>query len=363
MTAVQPWKDGDWNPFPESATLLPTPANETAWLLQRREGVGASECAAILGLDPYATAFSTWLDKTGQVPLSSAINEAMTWGHLLEPVIRREAADRLGMEVQLCGGLASVERPWQRASLDGVLLTDDGPVPIEVKSTSQYLAADWGDDQVPDRAELQVQHQLAVTGAPYAYVAGLIGGNRLAIRRVERDQVLIDHINAEEEAFWRHVQTGTEPRITARESLSVIVGAAGDPDTDTLVLDEEQASQARYDVAAYEQARLDEKRAQDVKAEARNRLVWLAQGHARLVDGEGVEIARLQRGVVSASRLAADHPEIADLYQRKVERLDTTALRREEPAIFRAYQSVSIRTSGGSARVVTGKVGGKVATS
>ena len=348
MTAAQPWKDGDgFQPFFDTCTLLPTPANETEWLLQRRQGVGASECAAILGLDPYSTPFSVWLDKTGQIPLSSSINEAMTWGHLLEPVIRREAADRLGMEVRLCGGLASVQHPWQRANLDGVLLTVDGPVPIEVKNTSQYLAADWGDDQVPDRAELQVQHQMAVTGAPYAYVAGLVGGNRLIIRQVDRDQQLIDHLTAEESQFWARVLDREEPPITSRDSLSTLIGAAGQADTDAMVLHDRDAQAARGWVDLYTHARQAEADAQDDKALARNNLVRLARGHTRLVDETGEEIARLQRGVISATRLAADHPELADLFQHKVERLDTKALRQEHPDVYRAYQAVSVRAPKG----------------
>lgn len=342
----------DWNPFALHATLLPTPASETDWLIQRREAIGASECAAILGLDKYATPYSVFLDKTGQIPLSSGLSEAAEWGHILEPVIRDEAAARLGFEVTTIGGLESRSRPWQRASLDAVLLTPDyGPIPLEVKSTSMYLAEEWADDQTPDRAECQVQHQLAVTGAPYAYVAGLIGGQRLVIRRVDRDQELIDHINAEEEAFWQHVVDGTTPPVTARESLSDIITAAGTPDVDELVLDGPQASEARAWVAAYQQAQVDEKAAIAKKHEARNNLLVIAGGHTHLVEQSGDvlhTVVRVQRGVFSKKRFRDEEPDLVPLFEKKVIDVDTAAIKAEDPDLFARFQSRSIRLPKGA---------------
>lgn len=336
------------NPYELHARLLPTPADETAWLLQRREGVGASECAAILGLDRYSTAFSVWLDKVGKVPLSTGMTEAAEWGHLLEPVIRDRAAERLGYDVQTIGGLASHARPWQRASLDAVLhVPGDGPIPLEVKSTSMYLAEEWADDQTPDRAELQVQHQLAVTGAPYGFVAGLIGGQRLVIRRVERDQELIDHINAEEEAFWQHCIDRTEPPIVARDSLSQIVAAAGVPDDGgPLLLDPDDAAEARRWVESYQQAVVDEKAAAAKKAEARNNLVALAQGYTEVCDVAGDvqhTLFKVQRGVFAAKKFVTDEPDLAALFERKVTVVDTAAIKAEDVDLYRRFQSVSIR--------------------
>lgn len=338
-----------YNPYEMRARLLPTPADETAWLIQRREGVGASDCSAILGLSTVegVTPFNTWLDKTGQIPLGSVDSEIMFWGRRLEPTIRDTAAERLGYDVRLIGGLASRDRDWQRASLDGVLLTEDGPIPIEVKNTNQWLAKDWADDQVPDHAELQVQHQMAVTGAPYAYVAGLVGGNRLVVRRVDRDNELIGHINAEEEAFWRHCVARTEPPIIARDSLAQIVGAAGRPDDDgPLLLDPDDAAEARRWVEAYQQATVEEKAAKAKKTEARNNLVWLAKGHAEVCDLAGDvmhTLFKLQRGVFAAKKFVEAEPDLAPLFERKVTVVDTAAIKAEDPDLYRRYQSISVR--------------------
>lgn len=339
-----------YNPYELHARLLPTPADEVAWLLQRRDGVGASECAAILGMGKWTgqTPYAVWLDKTGQVPLSTAVTEAMEWGHLLEPVIRDKAAEKLGCDVVTVGGLESRDRPWQRASLDAVLITaDDGPIPLECKNTSVYAASEWAEDQCPDAAELQVQHQLAVTGAPYGYVAGLIGGNRHVVRRVDRDQELIDHIIEEEAEFWRHVLDRTAPPIVARDSIADILASAGTPDDDgPLILDPDEAAEARTWVQAYQWATAAEKRAKDKKTEARNNLAAIAAGYAEVCEVAGDvqhTLFKLQRGNFAAKKFEEAHPDLVPLFLKKIEVIDTKALRAEDPALFRAHQSVSIR--------------------
>ncbi len=345
VTAVTAWKPGDWNPFPDKAIALPEPAGLVEWLLQRREGIGASECAPILGMSTFDgdTAFSVWLDKTGQIPLDTGDNEAMFWGRELEPKILDVAARRLNVPLQHCAGLESIERPWQRASLDGVLAIDDMFIPIEAKNMSQYRATEWSNDQVPDGAELQVQHQLSVTGAPYGIVAGLIGGNRLVTRTVERDDVLIEHINREEEALWNHVLACTEPPIVARDSVTAIVGAAGTAANDVLRLSEADTVKAMSWATQYEEAREKEKAAAEEKAAARNNLVWMAHGHTVIEDADGTEIVRLQRGGFAPKRFETECPDDAALYLKKVEVIDAQAVRSELPDLYRRYQSVSIR--------------------
>lgn len=326
-------------------------------------------------MDHYTTAWTLFQEKTGNLPLDSGTSEASEWGQRLEPVIRDSAAERLGVEVRVCGGLASRERAWQRASLDGVLVMNDGLfVPIEVKNTSAWLQADWSDDQIPDRAELQVQHQMAVTGAPYGYVAGLLGGNRLVVRKVERDQELIDHIINVEAELWGRVQRyrwaqerivdldlyatvtrALEPALTARDTVDSIVGASSATDVDEVVLDEDAAAKAHEWMDQYGDAQVLEKQAAEMKAEARNNLIRLADGHAVIAevnpdpdsDDPTRVIARVQRGNFAKSRFIEAHPDVADVTMHKIEVLDVDAIKREHPDLYRAYQSRSIRAPKG----------------
>lgn len=150
------WKASDTNPYPDTCIQLPDPDSYAEWLLARRDGIGSSDCSAIMGLSNWESPYSLWLDKRGEIPLDvSDDNEYAQWGHLLEPVIREETGRRLGLEPYTCGALANRERPWQRCNLDGYFVTDDGIPILETKNTSLRLAHLWN-DQIPDAAELQV---------------------------------------------------------------------------------------------------------------------------------------------------------------------------------------------------------------
>jgi putative phage-type endonuclease len=66
------------------------------WLEQRRHGIGGSDAAAALGLSPWKTPLSLYLEKTGDArPFRD--NESMLWGRVLEPAIRAEYTRRTGI--------------------------------------------------------------------------------------------------------------------------------------------------------------------------------------------------------------------------------------------------------------------------
>ena len=92
---------------------------EADWLAWRRGGLGASDAAAVLGLDPWRGPIEVWLDKTGQLPATSS--EAMELGHALEPVIADRFTDRTSLHVyQRQTGWTHSLYPWMRATVDGV---------------------------------------------------------------------------------------------------------------------------------------------------------------------------------------------------------------------------------------------------
>lgn len=58
------------------------------WLENRKSGIGSSEIATIVGLNPYETPYQLWLRKTGQVPPKEE-NFFMKAGHYLEDAVAR----------------------------------------------------------------------------------------------------------------------------------------------------------------------------------------------------------------------------------------------------------------------------------
>ena len=62
---------------------------EQEWLAYRRQGIGGSDVAAILGISPFRTARDLYDDKLN---IASAVDDTGNWvalemGHLLEPLV------------------------------------------------------------------------------------------------------------------------------------------------------------------------------------------------------------------------------------------------------------------------------------
>lgn len=70
----------------------------------RRKGIGASELAAILGLDPYRTPLDVWMEKTGRAAQFGG-NEATFRGNALEDAVGAYMAREIGSDwKQIKGG-------------------------------------------------------------------------------------------------------------------------------------------------------------------------------------------------------------------------------------------------------------------
>jgi putative phage-type endonuclease len=178
----------------------------------RKNHIGASESAAILGLSPYATAYDIWATKTGRVEPWQG-NEATAIGQMVENGLLDWAESILGrMTLQAYrvhpGGILS-------ATHDGLLM--DRPEGCEAK-TACILGGkpdQWGDegtDEIPDQYLVQCQHQMAVSDLQMVHVPALIGGIGRRMYRVERNEDVVRMLVDRLSAWWeRHIVHDTPP--------------------------------------------------------------------------------------------------------------------------------------------------------
>lgn len=153
------------------------------WHAARRDAVGGSEVAAILGISPYDSYFSLWHRKAGNAAPQSE-NEQMRWGKLLEDVVCQEFAARHPELVMVgAGTYAHPDRQWQIANPDRLARNiDTGEVVVvEAKTSRDSLGfGEEGTDQVPVNYRAQVMHYLDVFGLTTAYLPVLIAGSDYA---------------------------------------------------------------------------------------------------------------------------------------------------------------------------------------
>lgn len=246
------------------------------WLAVRREGIGASDAAAVVGLHPWLSPLALFYEKTSEIVVAEPPTEPMEWGLRLEPVVAAawcEKNDRRMIRFQpydpACRRVHP-HLPWMVANLDGVVLDngDSEAAVYEGKTASGWSAAAW-DDDLPAHVLIQVQHQLAVTGLPRGHVACLIGGSRFVQYDIERDDELIGSLIEAESRFWQDVQDGRPPAADGYESTTEALKVRWRDSLDTAV---ELGEEGVVLVRSRHRAKANADEAQQRQQAAENRL-------------------------------------------------------------------------------------------
>lgn len=199
-------------------------ASHQEWVDQRRLGLGGTDCAALLGHNPWKSVTSLYYEKLVDVlePESYSASEAAYWGTRLEPEVGREFAIRSGYQTKIAGlHLRSTAFPWIRGTLDYWVYEPDfcpeGAIALEptsfleCKTTAWYRGADWKNGKLPPYVRSQMLHYLALTGYDHAYAACLVGGQTFCSIELARPMELVREIIEMEERFWWHVENRIEP--------------------------------------------------------------------------------------------------------------------------------------------------------
>lgn len=333
MTAVATL--GRWS-MPDARVVLPADAPRPQWLEARRRGLGGSDASTVVGVNRWSSRYELWLDKTGRLPEREA-SPRMDAGVRMEPVMRAWFTDEQGIAVHRQGLVVNRERPWQMVSLDG--LTEDGGI-FESKCTGWRLADEWADGQVADHAEVQAQHGLAVTGRSHAWVVALIDGWDFHIRRVERDEKLIEAIVAMEREFWNeHVLAGVEPAIEPN-ALSAIKDRFRDVEPVTVAGNPAELEPV---IDAWNAAKAAVKDAEAAKARAEG-VLRDALGHAEALALLGEKrLTCKANGTFAAARFVADHPDVAAEFTVDRPALDVDRLKTDRPDLYQTYRARVLR--------------------
>jgi len=201
-------------------------ALRAAWLAERRNGIGASEVAAVLGVHPFLSPYELWVRKTGMAPEGEEAeeSEAMYWGNVLEEVISAEYCRRTGRRVA-DHGRYTIQRnpkfPHVFATLDREILPSGGKGRgvLECKTTGAWAASEW-ELGAPLTYQVQVQVQLAVTGFEEGALAVLIGGQRYQHTEFQRNEEFICRMAEAVADFWARVVAKEPPPVDGSASTA-----------------------------------------------------------------------------------------------------------------------------------------------
>ncbi|MGW7247749.1 YqaJ viral recombinase family nuclease [Streptomyces decoyicus] len=185
------------------------------WHAARRNGIGGSEIAAVLGISPYESRFSLWHRKQGLIA-PVAESEEMYWGKVHEPgICRRFAELHPEHPLNVAPTYAAAARRWQIANPDRIW----GPDLLEAKTAR---AADgWGEqgtDEIPVHYRAQCLQYLDVLQRRRCWVAVLIAGSEYREYLVEYDPAEAQILRDAGAEFMASLAAGARPEIDGHTS-------------------------------------------------------------------------------------------------------------------------------------------------
>lgn len=181
--------------------------NREEWMEGRAQGIGASEVATVLGLNPWETPLQLWRRKLGIDP-PKAENFAMKAGHYLEDAVSKFYADATGVQIIKSSKddfmFVNTQKPFLRVSPDrtfwrpGVVHNEANKNLLECKTTQMEVDA----QEPPQHWFCQLQYQLGVAELEQGALAWLTMGRTFGYRDFTFDKEFFDWMVEEVEKFW-----------------------------------------------------------------------------------------------------------------------------------------------------------------
>ena len=203
------------------------------WLEMRRNSIGGSDAAAIVGISKWSTPMTVWADKTGRLP-DKPDSEAMRIGRDLEDYVSRRWMEETGKRAHRVNAmLYNQDYPFAHADIDRAVSGESAG--LECKTTSDLDIKQFKDVEFPEKYYVQCVHYLAVTGFDRWYLAVLVFGRGFNTFTLERDEAEIQALMEAERSFWELVQSDTPPAPDGKQptadALETIYHSAADAQT------------------------------------------------------------------------------------------------------------------------------------
>jgi len=243
--------------------------NNEHWHQLRKEHVGASESAALFGESPYVTGFGLWHEKKGTYQEDRDSNFTR-WGNRLESVIAKGIAEDNEWKIQKVHQYHIHPKiKGMGASLDYRFIDDPrGPGVYEIKNVDsmvfreKFVVEGKQIIEAPLYFELQLQHQMAVTGYEWGRLGALVGGNNDYYLERERHQPTIEALEIAVIKFWETIEKGIEPEVSSYQDLAYAQKVFNG--TRTLVIENERLNHYGYVLKDLQKQALELDKAIDV---------------------------------------------------------------------------------------------------
>lgn len=283
--------------------------NKEEWLaLRKKLGVGGSDAGAVIGMNPYKSAYTLWAEKTGRVAEFEG-NLITEVGSYLEAFVAELFERETGKKVRRKNRmLVNDAYPFAFADVDRLVVGEKALLEIKTTNSIPIMKQLRNSSEFPEAYYAQVVHYLAVSGLEKAYLAVLINCREFKVFELERDEDEIAALMGAEEEFWYgYVQGDTPPPAD---------GAASTSDTITAIYPEsndDTVSLIAYetDLKQYMNFNALIKDLEKQRDEVANRIkAFMGESGRGESDGYKVSWTSSSRSSFDSKKFAADHKDL-----------------------------------------------------
>ena len=279
------------------------------WLeLRKKLGVGGSEAGAVIGMNPYKSAYTLWAEKTGRAAEFEG-NLITEVGSYLEAFVAELFERETGKKVRRKNRILVNDRyPFAFADVDRLVVGEKALLEIKTTNSVPIMKQLRNSNEFPEAYYAQVVHYLAVSGLEKAYLAVLINCREFKVFELERDEDEIAALMGAEEEFWCHyVHDDTPPPADGAASTSDTITAIypeSNDDTVSLIAYETDLKQyMNFNALIKDLERQRDEVANRIKA-------FMGESGRGESDGYKVSWTSAARSSFDSKKFAADHKDM-----------------------------------------------------
>lgn len=222
-------------------------SSDERWRILRQCSIGASDIAAVMGINSYKSKYQLWLEKTGRTEPFKG-NSATHWGQILEKVLLEEFQRVTGQKVITMETISNKDLPYMTYSPDGVIV-DQNNQPLglwEAKTAKMNVSTGeideegrtiykWGEGDIyendtlikecnliPDEYMLQVQAGMLISNASFCKLSALITTSDFRNYTIRKNAELQEEIVRQVKDFWENnVLADVAPQKTLNDLKSI----------------------------------------------------------------------------------------------------------------------------------------------
>jgi putative phage-type endonuclease len=280
--------------------------NRAEWLEARKGGIGGSDAPVVMGVDPWVSPYTLFLEKAGITERLREPNEKMYWGNIMEPHVADRYEELTGRT--LTDGVTLVQNPEREhlyANTDRMILGRENsryPGVYEGKTADASVKDHW-EGKVPVHVLVQIHHYFYVCQLGWGSVACLVGGNYFVWADVERNERFIKAYCQKVDEFWDRVLNNDPPPLMGREDERRALDKLYSTHVEGKVVELDARAVDWADALAKAKRKLSEGKRQKEQYETLLRGAIGDAMYGRLPDGSGFKLAEERRAehIVNAS--------------------------------------------------------------